>query len=519
MRDPARPAPGSATLGLIRSRARARPDAPAILDGDRSLSYRGLLEQARVRARELAAAAVGPGDRVAVETGPGTGFAVALLASWLLGAVPVPVDPASPAQRRAYQLRQAGCVACLAAPGADGLAAQVTAEIRADGAAGSSPGPTAAGLAYILFTSGSTGQPKGVEVGHAGLVNVLIHCGQMFRLRPGRGMLAHCSPAFDMALVETLAPLVMGGTVVVAPAHAARNPERFAAWLRGAPVHAAAATPTMFRMLLPYLSDALAEAVVGSGGEVLPAALAEQLHSVTKELWNGYGPTEATIAALLGLVGPAQAGPLQGPLQGPLPDPVPIGRPIAGMAAEILDGRLRPVEPGERGELCLSGTGLAAGYVNDPELTREAFVTGPAGNRIYRTGDICSQREDGQYEFHGRRDDQVKIRGHRIELGEIEMVAERSPSVACAVAVTCGPEPARAGVYLALLPAAGSRPDPVAVTADLRRQLPPYMVPARVIMLAELPRNQAGKVDRAAVRRHVDAVLRTGGDGRGPSPR
>ena len=493
---PNAPRPVAATLGLIQAQARARASAPAILDGDRGLTYRELLAAAGTRARELAAG-LDPGDRVAVETGPGADFAIGLLACWLLGAVPVPADPASPAQRRAYQFRQAGCVACITAPGADGVAAEVTAEIRG-GTRLSRPAPASADCAYVLFTSGTTGRPKGVEARHDGLANLLAQGGRLLKLGPGRGMLAHCNPAFDMALAETLVPLVAGGTVVTAPDRAARDPERFAEWLRGVPVHAAVATPTLLRMLLPYLRGALDDCVIVSGGEALPADLAGQLHAAVGELWNGYGPTEATIAALFA------------PVRPPLPDLVPIGWPIPGMAAEILDDQQRPVPPGERGELCLSGVGLAAGYVNDPELTERAFGTGPAGNRIYRTGDIGRQRDDGQYEFRGRRDDQVKIRGHRIELGEVEAVAERSPSVARAVAVVCEPEPARAELYLALLPGPGGRPDPAEVTAELRRCLPSYMMPARIVTLAGLPPNQAGKLDRATVRRHIDDMLRAG---------
>jgi amino acid adenylation domain-containing protein len=494
MADAAGTHPGLTTLDLIKAQARVRAEATAILDGDRTLSYRELLTAARIRASELSAVA-GPGDRVAIETGPGAHFAIGLLAAWLLGAVPVPTDPASPAQRRAYQLRQAGCVACLAAPEADGVAAEVTAEIRGRTRL-SRPAPAAADIAYILFTSGTTGHPKGVQARHRGLTNLLTQGVRLLRLRSGRGMLAHSNPAFDMALAETLLPLAAGGTVVVAPDRAARDPERFAEWLRSVPVHAAVATPTLLRMLLPYLRGALHDCAIVSGGEALSADLAGQLHAVAGELWNGYGPTEATIAALFA------------PVRPPLPDPVPIGWPIAGVAAEILDDQQRPVPPGERGELCLSGIGLAAGYVNDPELTERAFGTGPTGNRIYRTGDVCSQRDDGQYDFRGRRDDQVKIRGHRIELIEIEDIAERSPSVARAVAVVCEPEAGRTELYLALLPSPSCAPDPAAVTAELRQQLPPYMVPARVVTLAGLPPNQAGKLDRATVRRQIDAMLR-----------
>jgi acyl-coenzyme A synthetase/AMP-(fatty) acid ligase len=261
-------------------------------------------------------------------------------------------------------------------------------------------------------------------------------------------------------------------------------------------VDAFAATPTMFRMLLPHLGGALRDCVLGSGGEALPAALAEELLAMTGELWNGYGPTEATVAPLLGRVRP------------PLSDPVPIGRPIAGMTAEILDEGLRPVPSGELGELCLSGIGLARGYVNDPELTQRAFVRGPGGARMYRTGDICRQRGDGLYEFRGRADDQVKIRGHRVELGEIESVAEQLSTMAGAVAVVCATDGGRDELYLAVAPAPGTRPDPAGWAAHLRRHLPRHMLPLRIIPIPELPQNASGKVDRAAVRQRVQQALR-----------
>ncbi len=483
------------TLAAVVAQARHRPSAPALVDGDITLTYRGLLAEARERASGLAAAGVGRGDRVAVETGFGTDHVLGLLAAWHLDAVPVPVDPASPADRRALQLRHAGCVGCLVRPEADGVVAEVAAEVARERAGGDRPAPGAPGSAYIVFTSGSTGRPKGVEVGHPGLVNFLTQLGRKLRLGPGRRMVAHLNPAFDMALAEAMAPLVCGGTVVVAPRRAPRNPELFATWLRRERVTALAATPTMFRLLLPHVRDGLRDCVLGSGGEALSAALAEELLAVGGELWNGYGPTEATVAPLLGRVRP------------PLADPVPIGRPIDGMTAQVLDERLRPVPAGEPGELCLSGIGLALGYVNDPKLTRRAFVPGPGGERMYRTGDVCRLRPDGQFEFRGRSDDQVKIRGHRVELGEIESVAERLLAVAGAVAVMCATGRAGEELYLAVSPSPGARPDPVALAAHLRRHLPRHMLPLRVVPMVDLPQNASGKVDRAAVQQRVRAAL------------
>ncbi|AGL19080.1 amino acid adenylation domain-containing protein [Actinoplanes sp. N902-109] len=478
-------------LTAVQDQARRRPSAPALVDGDRRLSYRGLLTEARTRAGALAAAGVGAGDRVAVETGYGAGHVLGLFACWLLDAVPVPVDPAAPAVRRGFQVRHAGCVGSLVRDGADGAVAEAVAEVIRD-----RPAPSSPGLAYIVFTSGSTGRAKGVEAGHPGLLNFCTQLAAELGLGPRRRMVAHLNPAFDMALAETMAPLVGGGTVVVAPARAPHNPELFGRWLREARVQAFAATPTMFRMLLPYLGGGLPGCMLGSGGEVLPAALAAELLTVGAELWNGYGPTEATVAPLLGRVLPDPA------------DPVPIGRPIAGMTAEILDGQLRRVPPGEPGELHLSGIGLARGYVNDPELTRQAFVAGPDGVRRYRTGDICRVRPDGRYEFRGRADDQVKIRGHRVELGEIEAVAARLAGMAGATAVMCASDGGREELYLVVPAAPGTRPDPAGWAAYLRRHLPGHMLPLRIIPVAELPQNASGKVDRAAVRQCVQETLR-----------
>jgi len=301
-----------------------------------------------------------------------------------------------------------------------------------------------------------------------------------------------------------LMPLISGGVIAVAPPRSARNPEFFAGWLREHPVDAAWATPSQLRLLLPFLRRERVFATLVSGGEALTAALADELREVTGALWNAYGPTEITVVGLCTRVLP------------PYRDPMPIGRPLTGLRAHVLDEGRRPVPVGSVGELFLSGIGVARGYVGSPELTARAFVTGPDGERMYRTGDLVRMGPDGQYSFHGRRDDQVKIRGHRVELGEIEAVAQRVPSVSQAVAVVSDVLRAQPELYLAVATAPGTGPDEAELRAPLRRLLPAYMQPRRVLFFEELPRNTAGKISRQIVRQMVDERLKA--DHHPPTP-
>ncbi|MGC5016428.1 amino acid adenylation domain-containing protein [Streptosporangium sp. DT93] len=528
------------TLERFLWHARVRPHAPAVQDESGELGYAALLSAVRERAGRLAADGARRGSRVAVESGYGTGYIVALLATWLLEAVAVPLDPSSPADRRRHQVRAARCDVAAAGPGSDGVVERAVAEVTAETAAATGDARKAGGVgntgdaeravavedagntrdteearstkdgqdpaAYILFTSGSTGVPKGVEVEHPALVNMLEHFVRALDLGPGHRLLAHSNIVFDMSVPEMLMPLISGGTVAVAPPRSARNPEFFAGWLRAHPVDAAWATPSQLRLLLPFLRGERVFGTLISGGEALTAALADDLRDVTGTLWNAYGPTEITVVGLAGEVVP------------PHRDPMPIGRPLTGLRAHVLDEWLRPVPDGEVGELFLSGIGVARGYVGDPELTARAFVTGPGGERMYRTGDLVRVGPDGRHSFHGRRDDQVKIRGHRVELGEIEAVAHQAPSVSQAVAVVSDVPHDRPDLYLAVATEPGSGVGEAELRAPLRRLLPPYMQPRRVLFFDELPRNTAGKTDRLVVRRMVDERLSADRDTRPPTP-
>jgi amino acid adenylation domain-containing protein len=475
-----------AVLARFLGEVRAHPQAPALQDEQGHLSYAELLARAHTSAGKLAAEGAGAGSRVAVECGYGRDYVIALLAVWLLGATPVPLDPAFPAERRIFQIRQAGCDTAVTSPASDGVTAGEVAGHEPAGQ-GEANAP-----AYIMFTSGSTGRPKGVMVEHEALAGLLDCLAGWIGFGQGDRMAVHTNTTFDFSMLETVLPLTVGGCLAVAPARSARNPEILGKWLLSRPVDAAIFTPSQLRLLLPFLARRRAFGQLVSGGEALTAALAQELPAVCDVLWNGYGPTEATILAVCSILSP------------PWEDPMPIGHPVDGLQAQVLDEALRPVPAGNLGELCLSGPLLARGYVGDPEQTALAFVTGPDGERTYRTGDIVEVRPDGQFAYHGRKDDQVKIRGHRVELGEIEAAAQRHPSVGHAAAVTCAGGGDQSDLYLVIAAAPGCEPAPGAVREHLAGLLPDYMLPRRVLYVSDLPMNTSGKIDRQAVRKHVE---------------
>ena len=479
----------AATLARFLSQVQAHPQAPALDDEYGRLSYSELLATAQAAAGKLAAQGAGRGSRVAVECGYGRDYLIALLAVWLLGATAVPLDPESPAERRLFQVRRAGCDGAITSPQSDGV---IAAEV-----AGREPDvrDEVTTAAYILFTSGSTGRPKGVVIEHAALVGMVDCVADRMRLGRGDRTAAHSNPVFDMSMFETVLPLVIGGCLAVAPARSTRNPEIFANWLLSSPVDAAIATPSQLRLLLPLLTGRTAFGKLISGGEALTAELAKDLQAVCDVLWNAYGPTEATIIATCAEVKP------------PWQDPMPIGVPVHGLQAHVLDEALRPLPPGELGELCLSGPGLARCYIADPEETARAFVSGPGNMRTYRTGDIVTIRPDGQYCFHGRRDDQVKVRGHRVELGEVEAAAQREPSVAHAAALICDVLHDQPDLYLAVAVAPGCEPHAHGLREHMRQLLPAHMLPSKVLYFTALPTNASGKIDRQALKEMVESHL------------
>lgn len=357
-------------------------------------------------------------------------------------------------------------------------------------AAGPDPGPLPVApwlrpdsLAYLIYTSGTTGRPKGVMIARAALARLVQGDLGAFGLGPGDRVAQGSSAAYDSSVEETWLALASGATVVVLDDAAARLGPDLVPWLRRERITVFCPPPTLLRATgcedpgaaLPDLK------LLYVGGEPLPRDVADRW-APGRRLVNGYGPTEATVTALRGDV---TAG-----------APITIGRPVPGMRAWILDGGLAAVPPGEPGELCLGGPGLALGYRNQPGQTALKFLEHPKLGRIYRTGDLARQDPDGTFHHLGRLDAQVKLRGYRIELEAIEARLAEHPGVREAACTVQGEAPRQLLAAFVVPEDSAAAPPPEALKAWVRQALPPYMVPARIGTLRTLPSTVGGKLDR-----------------------
>ena len=330
-------------------------------------------------------------------------------------------------------------------------------------------------LAYLIYTSGSTGRPKGAMIHHRGWSNLAYAQRHLLNVKPGDRVLQFASLSFDASASEIAMALGSGATLVLGPRERRLSGVDLTALVRTSNI--VTLPPTVLAALEPEDLPGLESLIVA--GEAFPLDLARRW-SAGKRLFNGYGPTEATIGAAMKLY---DGG-----------DRLPIGRPLAGMQIHVLDARGNLVPVGVAGELCVGGVGLARGYLGRPDRTAESFVPNPLaslpGERLYRTGDLALHRRDGEIEFLGRLDHQVKIRGFRIELGEIETALAAVPGVREAVVVV---REDRLVAYVTGDAAAGE------LRSSLRERLPDYMVPAAFVNLRALPLNPNGKVDRKAL--------------------
>ncbi|MEV0728357.1 amino acid adenylation domain-containing protein [Polymorphospora sp. NPDC050346] len=497
---------------------RQRPTDIALVDGDRELTYAGLEAVSGRLAAVLRDRGVGPGSLVAVGLHRSWTAVATLLAVLRAGAAYLPVDPDLPAARQAAILADAAPalvvttasattadVATELAGGPDVLPVDDLDTLPEPAGVPATADPAGTDLAYVLYTSGSTGRPKGVRVPHAALANLLYAMGDVLDSRPTDRWLALTSMSFDISLVEMFLPLATGGRVVVASGVSAADGAAVVRLVETHGVTNVQATPSGWRVLLAAgIGGADRELVALAGGEVLPTALARELHDRVARVVNGYGPTEATIYATTEEVTRGRE--------------VTIGRPVANARAYVLDPQLRPLPIGVPGELVLGGAGVADGYLGRPELTADRFRADPYDaphGRLYRTGDLARWTTDGRLEFLGRADHQVKIRGHRVELGEIETRLLEHPAVTgCAVTLRDGDEgDSRLVGYVV---PAGAAPDPAALRAHLAETLPAVMVPATWVLLDTLPLSPSGKLDRAALpapaRERTEPAAGTPGD-------
>jgi len=502
--------------GLIAARAERTPDAPALLSGeaaDQAVTYGELLRRARLLARHLRALGVRRESLVGIFLERGPEMIVAWLGTLIAGGAYLPLDPSYPAERIAFMLQDAG-VACVVSrgelieslpPGASSGVPLLDLENLTEPAdlsdlPASKTGPD--NLAYVVYTSGSTGNPKGVAVSHRSILRLVCNT-NFLGYDPADRMAQLASVSFDLAVFETWGALINGAPLVLFDRETAVSPEALFRALQERRIGITFLTSTLFHRMASL--DAAGFRGIPNllvGGETVdPSRAAEVLAAGPPvRLVNAYGPTECTVFAVCQAVREVPPGAAT----------VPIGRPIANTTAIVLDAGLQPAPAGVTGELYLGGDGLARGYLGRPELTAERFVPAPCalggtvdpGARLYRTGDLARLRADGSIDCLGRADNQVKIRGVRIEPGEVEAVLAAHPGVAeCAVAARRGVSN-RSG-ELALTAWIVSRRQPAPTAQELREhlqsKLPDSMLPAAFVQVAELPRTPNGKLDRAAL--------------------
>lgn len=477
--------PPTTLIGPIESQAARTPDAPALIFRDTTLTYAQLNLRANQLAHHLRTRGARPGAVVAVSVPRSVELIVALLAALKTGAAYLPLDPDYPAQRLTYMLQDAAPV-CAVTDRADRLPDDAGTPLVVLDGLDLSAYPwvdparalTPAHPAYVIYTSGSTGRPKGVVVPHRAIDNRLRWMQHMYELTGEDRVLQKTPSSFDVSVWEFFWPLREGAALVVAEPGGHKDPAYLARLIRERAVTTCHFVPSMLQV---FLADPSAAGCTGlrrvfCSGEALPretvSAFFRSLPDVA--LHNLYGPTEAAVDVTHHACAPGDAR------------PVPIGRPVWNTRLYVLDAALKPCPPGVTGELYLAGVQLADGYLRRPELTATRFVAdpfGPAGSRMYRTGDVARWTREGEVEYLGRTDHQVKLRGQRIELGEIEAALAAQPGVdgSCALVT----EDRLVGYVT-------GGADPVALRTALARELPEHMVPAAIIALDVFPLSPKG---------------------------
>jgi polyketide synthase PksN len=490
---------------LFKERVKQYPEKIAVLYKDENLTYMELEKRASRLASFLNRTGVRRGSLVGIFIERSLDMLVGLLGVLKAGGTYVPIDPIYPSERILHMIEDADIKMVLTQEKIEHKLPQSNAktvcldkdweEICKDSGKSSSrkyysysnknTGPE--DLAYVIFTSGSTGKPKGVEVTHRGLTNFLCSMERCPGFTNEDRILALTTICFDIAGLELYLPLITGGQVEILPTEIARDGFELKEKIENGITTIVQATPATWEMLLEAGWNRKVPIKILCGGEALSAELAQKLLDRSSEVWNVYGPTETTIWSSVSRVNSGEE--------------ITVGQPIANTQFYIVDEYLNPVPDGMEGELCIGGDGLAKGYLNRPNLTKEKFVLNPFDTekkcKIYKTGDSAKYLPDGRVICLGRIDNQVKLRGFRIELGEIESVLEKQPQIKKAVVVVKEDNTGYKSLAAFMVPEKSTIPVAVKKLSEAVKEfLPEYMVPVSYIFIDTLPLTLNLKVDR-----------------------
>ncbi len=468
----------------------ATPDKIAVVFGDTKLSYAALNEQANQLGHYLRQEyQLQPNDFVGICLQRSHWLMVAIWGILKSGSAYVPMDPDYPQERIDFLIKDSACKVLIDAAFIDRFAQQ-------QGLSTQNPEPLAKpqDLAYVIYTSGSTGQPKGVMVAHYNIVNYIHWFVSKYNIQPGESTLLVSSITFDGMLTGLFGAFLSGSAIHVLSKELPQSPQDLASYIHDHQITFIKITPAPLKLMVAdeesfdIFKRATHLRLILCGGEAINRSDVQAIQTAAPHITmvNHYGPTETTVGCIAAEVKPAAGE-------------IPIGFPINNMQVYILDAWQQLVPLGVLGEICISGEGLAKGYLNNPELTAAKYVPNPfkPGERMYKTGDIGRWLPDGRVVFLGRRDHQVKIRGYRIEAGEVEAALQKHPAITGAVVTA---RAAKTGDNELAAYLIGTEPLNVQdIRNYLKTQLPDYMVPTHFVQLDAFPLNNSGKVDRKAL--------------------
>ncbi|TCP53869.1 amino acid adenylation domain-containing protein [Tumebacillus sp. BK434] len=482
---------------LFEKQVELTPTRTALRFEGTSVTYAELNARANQLARALRSQGVQPEQLIGLCVDRSVELLVGILGILKAGAAYLPLDPSYPAERLAYMVEDAGVQLLLTMEHLqDAVTVPVERKICFDRdwpeiAKESTDNPDYEvepdNLAYVIYTSGSTGKPKGVMIENSSVCNMSAALAERFFLDDKSVMLQFAAFSFDASVAEIFPALMHGSTVLLAPKDKIMPGPGLVELLNGEQVSHVALPPSVLALLpedqLPHLQ------VVVSVGEACTAELVRKWSASTRTFVNGYGPTEGTVGALIGVCQPEEA--------------VTVGRPLINGIVYLLDQNMQPVPVGVPGEICIGGAGLARGYLGRPELTQEKFVANPFADgiapRLYKTGDLGCYLPDGRVKYIARIDHQVKIRGFRIELGEVESALLAHPDVLSATVIDREDTPGVKRLAGYVVPKDGAAISVRDLRSYLAARLPDFMVPTAFAMLPELPLTPNGKIDRRAL--------------------